>query len=33
MIKNDKKCETCGTKYKDCECSFEYTSVIGDLTE
>ena len=23
---NDKKCETCGVKYKDCNCCVEYTN-------
>ena len=23
----------CGTKYKDCECCLEYTSIIDDLVE
>ena len=26
-----KKCETCGIKYKDCECCLEYTNVNDDL--
>ena len=25
--------ETCGIKYKDCNCCIEYTSVIDDLIE
>ena len=28
---NNKKCETCGIKYKDCECCLEYTNVKDDL--
>ena len=28
-----KKCETCGIKYKNCECCLEYTSVKDDLIE
>ena len=30
---DDKKCETCRIKYKDCECCLEYTSVKDDLIE
>ena len=29
----DKKCKTCGIKYKDCECCLEYASVMDDLIE
>ena len=29
----NKKCETCGIKYKDCECCFEYIRVKDDLIE
>ena len=29
--KYDKKCETCGIKYKDCECCHECTNVKDDL--
>ena len=32
-VHDDKKCETCGIKYKDCECCLEYTSVKDDLIE
>ena len=28
---DNKKCETCGIKYKDCECYLEYTNVKDDL--
>ena len=28
-----KKCETCGIKYKNCECCLEYTSVKDDFIE
>ena len=27
---SNKKCETCGIKFEDCECCFEYTSVNDD---
>ena len=27
----NKKCETCRIKYKDCECWLEYTNVKNDL--
>ena len=27
------KCETCGLKYKDCQCCLEYTNVKDDLIE
>ena len=27
------KCETCGTKYKYCNCFVEYTNFKGDLME
>ena len=30
---NNKKCETCGIKYKDCECCLAYTNVKDDLIE
>ena len=30
---DDKKCETCGIKYKDCECCLEYTNVNNNLIE
>ena len=30
---NDKECETCGNKYKDCECYLEYVDVKDDLIE
>ena len=30
---DDKKCETCGIKYKYCECSLEYINFKDDLTE
>ena len=29
----NKECETCKTKYKDCECFLEYTNVKVDLIE
>ena len=28
-----KKCETCGIKYKDCNCCLEYINVKDDLLE
>ena len=28
---NNEKCETCGIKYENCECYFEYTSVKDNL--
>ena len=30
---DDKKCETCGIKYKDCDYLLEYTSFKDDLIE
>ena len=30
---NDKKCETCGIKYKYCDCFLEYTHFKDDLIE
>ena len=30
---NAKKCETCGIKYKDCDCFLEYTNFKDDLIE
>ena len=30
---DDKKCETCGIKYKHCHCFFEYIHFIYDLIE
>ena len=30
---NDKKCETCGIKYKYCDCFLEYTNFKDDLIE
>ena len=30
---NDKKCETCGIKYKYCNCFLEYTNFKDDLIE
>ena len=30
---NDKKCETCGIKYKHCDCFLEYTNFEDDLIE
>ena len=30
---HDKKCETCGIKYKYCDCFLEYTKSKNDLTE
>ena len=30
---DDKKCETCGIKYKHCECCPEYTNCRDDLIE
>ena len=29
---NNKHCETCKIKYKDCECFLEYTNIKNDLT-
>ena len=29
---DDKKCETCGIKYKYCDCFLEYTNFKDDLT-
>ena len=29
----DKKCETCGIKYKYCDCFFEYTNLKDGLME
>ena len=29
---DDKKCETCGMKYKHCDCFLEYTNFKDDLT-
>ena len=29
---NDKKCKTCGIKYKYCHCFLEYTNFEDDLT-
>ena len=31
--RDNKKCETCGTKHKDCECCLEYTNIKDDLIE
>ena len=28
---DNKKCETCGIKYRDCECCLKYTNVKDDL--
>ena len=28
---DDKKCEACGIKYKDCDCFFKYTNFIGSF--
>ena len=28
---DDKRCETCGTKYKYCDCFLEYTNFKNDL--
>ena len=30
---DDKKCETCGIKYKDCDCFLECPDFKDDLTE
>ena len=30
---DDKKCETCGIKYKYCDCSLEYTNFKNNLIE
>ena len=30
---DDKKCETCGIKYKYCNCFLEYTNFKDDLIE
>ena len=30
---DNKKCETCGIKYKDCDCCLEYTNVKDNLIE
>ena len=30
---NNKKCETCGIKYKYCDCFLEYTNFKNDLIE
>ena len=30
---DDKKCETCGIKYKNCDCFLEYTGIKDDLIE
>ena len=30
---DDKKCETCRIKYKDCDCFLEYTNFKDDLRE
>ena len=30
---NDKKCETCGIKYKYCDCFLEYANFVHDLIE
>ena len=30
---NDRKCETCGIKYKYCDCFLEYTNFKDDLVE
>ena len=30
---DDKKCETCGIKYKYCDCFLEYTNFKDDLIE
>ena len=30
---NNKKCETCGCKYKHCDCFLEYTNFKDDLIE
>ena len=30
---DDRNYETCGTKYKDCECLLEYTGVSDDFIE
>ena len=30
---NNKKCETCGIKYKNCDCFLKYTNFKDDLKE
>ena len=30
---DDKKCETCGIKYKSCDCFLEHTNFKDDLIE
>ena len=30
---DDKKCKTCGIKYKDCDCFLEYASFKNNLIE
>ena len=30
---DDKKCESCGIKYKNCDCFLEYKNFKDDLTE
>ena len=30
---DNKKCETCGIEYKDCECRFEYTNIKDGLVK
>ena len=33
QVHNDKKCDTCKTKFKDCECFLEYTNFKEDSIE
>ena len=33
FVHSDKKCETCGIKYKHCDCFLEYTNFKDDLME
>ena len=30
---DDKKCEYCGIRYRDCECHSEYTNITDNLRE
>ena len=30
---SNRKCKTCGRKYKDCKCCLEYANVIDDLIQ
>ena len=33
LVHGDKRCETCGIKYKHCDCFLEYTNFKDDLIE